>query len=77
MPRRPGWAGLHALQHGAVCAYAPAAYELLIRPGPRMGEAARTLADCLAALPADALAPGAASTASTRNAAGAAASATR
>jgi len=52
MPRRPGWAGLRALSGGSVCAFAPAAYELLIRPGPRMGEAAQSLADCLAALPA-------------------------
>ena len=56
MPKRPGWAGLRALRDGAVCAFEPADYELLIRPGPRMGEAAQSLAACLAALPA----PGAA-----------------
>ncbi|HKW82148.1 MAG TPA: helical backbone metal receptor [Burkholderiaceae bacterium] len=52
MPKRPGWAGLRALRSGAVCGFEPAAYELLIRPGPRMGEAAQSLATCLAALPA-------------------------
>ncbi|HEY9067306.1 MAG TPA: helical backbone metal receptor [Burkholderiaceae bacterium] len=52
MPRRPGWAGLHALRSGSTCGFEPAAYELLIRPGPRMGEAAQSLATCLAALPA-------------------------
>lgn len=52
MPARPGWAGLRALRNGATCGFEPAAYELLIRPSPRMGEAALVLADCLAALPA-------------------------
>ncbi len=51
MPKRPGWAGLRALR-GSTCGFEPAAYELLIRPGPRMGEAAQSLAACLAALPA-------------------------
>ena len=52
MPERPGWAGLRALRSGLTCGFEPAAYELLIRPGPRMGEAAQSLAACLAALPA-------------------------
>lgn len=52
MPRRPGWAGLRALRNGSTCGFDPAAYELLVRPGPRMGEAALSLAACLAALPA-------------------------
>jgi iron complex transport system substrate-binding protein len=52
MPGRPGWAGLRALRSGSICGFGPAAYELLIRPGPRMGEAAQSLAACLAALPA-------------------------
>jgi len=52
MPGRPGWAGLRALRGKSICGFGPAAYELLIRPGPRMGEAAQSLAACLAALPA-------------------------
>jgi iron complex transport system substrate-binding protein len=52
MPARPGWAGLRALQRGQVCAFDNGRYELLLRPGPRLGEAARVIADCLAALPA-------------------------
>jgi iron complex transport system substrate-binding protein len=51
MERRPGWGDLHALRDGATCGFEPAAYELLIRPSPRMGEAALALAACLAALP--------------------------
>ena len=52
MAKRPGWAGLQALQQGRTCGFAPALYELLVRPGPRMGEAARVLADCLATIAA-------------------------
>ena len=51
MPKRPGWAGLRALRSASTCGFEPAAYELLIRPGPRMGEAAQSLVACLAALP--------------------------
>jgi iron complex transport system substrate-binding protein len=49
MPARPGWAGLAALQ-GRSCGFDPERYELLVRPGPRLGEAAGVLADCLAAM---------------------------
>jgi iron complex transport system substrate-binding protein len=52
MPKRPGWAGLRALRGGSTCGFESAAYELLIRPGPRMGEASQSLAACLATLPA-------------------------
>jgi iron complex transport system substrate-binding protein len=52
MPQRPGWGGLQALKQGQVCAFDQERYELLIRPGPRMGRAALIMADCLAALPA-------------------------
>lgn len=51
MPMRPGWASLAALQQRQRCAFETPQYELLIRPGPRMGEAAEALADCLQALP--------------------------
>ena len=54
MAQRPGWASLPALQHRQWCAFASGPYELLVRPGPRMGEAALQLADCLAALGKDA-----------------------
>ncbi|MEO8151443.1 MAG: helical backbone metal receptor [Rhizobacter sp.] len=51
MPKRPGWGALVALQHHRSCGFDIEHYELLIRPGPRMGEAALLLADCLAKLP--------------------------
>jgi iron complex transport system substrate-binding protein len=50
MPGRPGWSVMKALQDGRSCGFEPERYEVLIRPGPRMGEAAQLLADCLAGL---------------------------
>jgi iron complex transport system substrate-binding protein len=50
MRRRPGWAALRALQRQQTCAFPSASYEVLVRPGPRMGQAALQLADCLAAM---------------------------
>jgi iron complex transport system substrate-binding protein len=51
MRARPGWSQLQALQRGRVCAFDGERYELLIRPGPRMGQAALAMAECLSALP--------------------------
>lgn len=51
LPARPGWAALPAISAGQVCAFAQPQWELLVRPGPRLGEAAAAVADCLAALP--------------------------
>ena len=47
MPSRPGWQALRALRDGRSCGFAPGRYELLVRPGPRLGEAALLIADCL------------------------------
>lgn len=52
MPARPGWAGLQALRQGRVCGFDAARYDVLVRPGPRLGEAAGLLADCIERLPA-------------------------
>lgn len=51
MPARPGWRGLRALAGGHACGFAPAQWETLVRPGPRLAEGAEAVADCLAALP--------------------------
>ncbi|MCZ2090386.1 MAG: helical backbone metal receptor [Burkholderiales bacterium] len=48
MARRPGWAGLRALREGRVCEFNAAQRDILVRPGPRMPEAARLMADCAA-----------------------------
>jgi len=50
MPRRPGWNSLLALQRGQVCGFAASAYDTLVRPGPRLGDAAEAIANCLVRL---------------------------
>ena len=50
MPARPGWATLRALRERMSCGFAPERWEVLIRPGPRLAEAADIMADCLATL---------------------------
>jgi iron complex transport system substrate-binding protein len=52
MAKRPGWGDLRALKNGQSCGFTSERYELLVRPGPRMGEAAGVLADCLVAIAA-------------------------
>lgn len=44
---RPGWAQLRALREGRLCRFTPEQSDVLIRPGPRMAEAARLMAQCL------------------------------
>ncbi len=53
MAQRPGWAALRALQRQRLCSFPTERYEVLVRPGPRMGLAALQLADCLAAIGKD------------------------
>jgi iron complex transport system substrate-binding protein len=48
LDQRPGWASLRALRSGRVCRFNDQESDVLLRPGPRMAEAARLLADCLA-----------------------------
>ena len=50
MAARPGWSQLRALQHQRQCGFASEAFDALVRPGPRLAEAAEAVADCLAAL---------------------------
>ncbi|GAB4037419.1 MAG: ABC transporter substrate-binding protein [Rubrivivax sp.] len=47
---RPGWGSMPALVQRRLCGFDTPRYEMLIRPGPRMGEAAAVMADCLARL---------------------------
>lgn len=46
--RRPGWSQMKAVQRGRICAMPPVDYDVLSRPGPRLGAAAQVLARCLA-----------------------------
>jgi iron complex transport system substrate-binding protein len=50
MRGRPGWSALRALQARHGCGFEMDRYDMLVRPGPRMGEAARVLADCLVSI---------------------------
>ena len=52
MPHRPGWSTLSALRNGQTCGYPLDRFDVLVRPGPRLGEAAELLADCLVAIAA-------------------------
>ena len=44
---RPGWAGIDAVRAGRICRFSAAEGDVLVRPGPRMDEAARIMARCL------------------------------
>ena len=45
---RPGWQSLRALREQRICIFPPEQADMLVRPGPRMAEAARLMAKCLA-----------------------------
>lgn len=47
LEQRPGWAGIRAVREGRVCRFKADDSDVLVRPGPRMGEAARLMAACL------------------------------
>lgn len=47
MAQRPGWSGMRAIRAKRVCVFTPAESDIMVRPGPRMAEAARTMAQCL------------------------------
>ncbi len=48
LAERPGWAGMRAIREQRVCRFTPAQGAVLLRPGPRMAEAARLMARCIA-----------------------------
>ncbi|MCV0440225.1 MAG: helical backbone metal receptor [Hydrogenophaga sp.] len=47
MELRPGWRGIRALREQRVCVFTPDESDVLVRPGPRMAEAARLMARCI------------------------------
>jgi iron complex transport system substrate-binding protein len=47
MAQRPGWSGIRAVRENRLCVFPPEQSDVLVRPGPRMAEAARLMADCL------------------------------
>jgi iron complex transport system substrate-binding protein len=45
---RPGWSRIRAVREGHVCAFTRSQADVVVRPGPRVAEAAQLMADCLA-----------------------------
>jgi len=50
MATRPGWGVLEALRSSRTCGFPAAAFDILVRPGPRLGEAADEIVQCLTRL---------------------------
>ena len=48
MEQRPGWANIRAIREQRVCVFSADQSDVLVRPGPRMAEGARLMAQCLA-----------------------------
>jgi len=48
LAERPGWDRIHAVRQQRVCAFAPEVRDSIVRPGPRVAEGMRAIADCLA-----------------------------
>lgn len=48
MKSYPGWGGIKAIREQRLCVFSPEQSDVLIRPGPRMAEAARIMAQCIA-----------------------------
>ena len=44
---RPGWAGMRAIRSGRVCVFSAEQTDVLVRPGPRLAQAANIIAQCL------------------------------
>lgn len=47
MEGRPGWPGIRAIREHRVCVFGVAQSDAVVRPGPRMAEGARIMAQCL------------------------------
>jgi len=47
LPARPGWSRIRAVREGRLCAFTAAQGDVIVRPGPRLGESARLMVQCL------------------------------
>jgi len=47
MLERPGWSAMTAIKSNRICAFATIDQDILVRPGPRLAQAAQIMADCL------------------------------
>ena len=43
----PGWASMRAVRAGRVCVLSPEQADMVVRPGPRLADGARLMAQCL------------------------------
>lgn len=48
MKKRPGWTDIPAVRENRICAFKKEQSDVIVRPGPRMGEAALILSQCIA-----------------------------
>jgi iron complex transport system substrate-binding protein len=46
LAQRPGWKSIPAIEANRICFFSTAQSDVLVRPGPRMGDAATLIADC-------------------------------
>ena len=47
LAQRPGWSAIKAVRKNQLCIYSPQEADLLLRPGPRLAEAAQWMVRCL------------------------------
>jgi iron complex transport system substrate-binding protein len=47
LSQRPGWSTIAAIKNKRVCVFPSGQADILVRPGPRLGEAAQLISDCV------------------------------
>ena len=47
MKKRPGWSAIPAIAQDRICVFSKEQSDILVRPGPRMGQAAAILSQCI------------------------------
>jgi iron complex transport system substrate-binding protein len=47
LKERPGWDRIRAVKAGRLCSFPPDVRDTIVRPGPRVAEGMRSMADCL------------------------------
>ena len=47
LSQRPGWSGIDAIKNKRICSFPSVQADVLVRPGPRLGEAAQLISDCV------------------------------
>ena len=47
LAQRPGWSNIRAIKSQRICLFSPEQSDVLVRPGPRLAQGARLMAQCL------------------------------